>query len=561
MSFRIELKYRCTHCGRKNLYRTKHPDRSVRRCASCGRDFDVSPEVEVVPLAQPAMPTPDEPKAVRRVMRYVLAVVACGIELIAYATIGVLLGWKSGGGVIAMMVLCLVWVSTWTAITKHGEPSDDNDDDSEPPRKLSPSANETSASDNAQSLAPPPAHAEKRMSSPAPLERVALTLAITMALTLAVIVFYIAIIFFGSRNHSNQLATPMGQSDGATAAVPSTVDEKLKGFTDKLDGQQESNQADNIALDLLEFEIGGKSWTREEVEENLRQTTGEPARQQPAKATPSARTEQILQRAKSHVDAHEYDRAISDYTEAIRLNPKNAAMFAQRALVYAAKREYDQAIADCTEAIRLDSKNASTYFGRGLAFMSKDDCDNAIADFTEAIRLEPTDAYTYRFRGDAYRINDDYESAIADCTEAIRLDSKSAAAYGVRGWSYFLKDEYNSAIADFTEAIRLDSKNASAYDGRGTSYCFKYDYDSAITDLTQAIRLDTKNDAAYFFRGKSYYLKDDYDSAIADYTEAIRLDPKAGEAYFDRGLAYQAKGQRAAAERNFAQAKKLGYKQ
>ena len=86
MSTKIELKYRCTHCGKRNLYRTSHPDRSVRRCASCGRDFEVSPDIEavpgievfsdfeavhdieVVPVALPAMPTPKESEAVRRVM-------------------------------------------------------------------------------------------------------------------------------------------------------------------------------------------------------------------------------------------------------------------------------------------------------------------------------------------------------------------------------------------------------------------------------------------------------------------------------------------------------------
>jgi tetratricopeptide (TPR) repeat protein len=51
------------------------------------------------------------------------------------------------------------------------------------------------------------------------------------------------------------------------------------------------------------------------------------------------------------------------------------------------KGDFDNAIADCTEAIRLDPKDALAYLNRGLAYRSKGDSDKAIADFKEAIRL------------------------------------------------------------------------------------------------------------------------------------------------------------------------------
>ena len=51
-------------------------------------------------------------------MKYVIVIVACVAEGIAYAFIGALLGWKSGGGVIPMMILFAVWGATWQIITK-----------------------------------------------------------------------------------------------------------------------------------------------------------------------------------------------------------------------------------------------------------------------------------------------------------------------------------------------------------------------------------------------------------------------------------------------------------
>ena len=51
------------------------------------------------------------------------------------------------------------------------------------------------------------------------------------------------------------------------------------------------------------------------------------------------------------------------------------------------------------------------------------------------------------------------------------------------------------------------------------------------------------------------------DKAIADYTETIRLDPELAVAYRGRGVAYEKKGDKAKAEADFAQAKKLGYRE
>ena len=59
----------------------------------------------------------------------------------------------------------------------------------------------------------------------------------------------------------------------------------------------------------------------------------------------------------------------------------------------------EKAIADYTEAIRLDPKDAKAYYNRGVAYGEKGERDKAIADFTEAIRLNPKMAWAYIFRG------------------------------------------------------------------------------------------------------------------------------------------------------------------
>jgi tetratricopeptide (TPR) repeat protein len=53
------------------------------------------------------------------------------------------------------------------------------------------------------------------------------------------------------------------------------------------------------------------------------------------------------------------------------------------------KHEFDKALSEYDEAIRLDPKNGMAYSGRGAASTEKGEFDKAIASFDEAIRLDP----------------------------------------------------------------------------------------------------------------------------------------------------------------------------
>jgi len=237
-----------------------------------------------------------------------------------------------------------------------------------------------------------------------------------------------------------------------------------------------------------------------------------------------ARVGRLVGMAIDHSVAEAWDDAITDLSEALRLDPKSEIAYSERARAHSAKKEYDQAIADYTEAIRLDPKNAETYANRGpLFYYLKGESDKAIADFTEAIRLDPKNATTYHNRGWVYDAKGESDKAIADYTEAIRLDPELAAAYANRGSVYDKKGEYDKAIADYTEAIRLDPENAAMHNSRGFAYCVKGEYDKAIADLSEAIRLDPKLPNAHAHRGWAYAKKGEYDKAIADCNEAVRL--------------------------------------
>ncbi len=71
----------------------------------------------------------------------------------------------------------------------------------------------------------------------------------------------------------------------------------------------------------------------------------------------------------------EYDRAIQDYDQAIRLNPNDAQAFNNRGNVYVTKGQYDRAIQDYDQAIRLNPKDAKALLYRGIAQFEQGEFD------------------------------------------------------------------------------------------------------------------------------------------------------------------------------------------
>lgn len=98
-------------------------------------------------------------------------------------------------------------------------------------------------------------------------------------------------------------------------------------------------------------------------------------------------------------DATQKDAAKKDAGKKADVPPagelKDAAEYVRRGAAWGQKREFDRAIADYNEALRIDPKNALAYFNRGLALQNKGDYARAIADYLEVARLEPKNANPY----------------------------------------------------------------------------------------------------------------------------------------------------------------------
>jgi lipoprotein NlpI len=162
----------------------------------------------------------------------------------------------------------------------------------------------------------------------------------------------------------------------------------------------------------------------------------------------------------------DYDRAIQDYDQAIKLNPKFAVAYNDRGVAHEHKNEYDRAISDYDQAIKLKPW-AEVYFNRGNAQLGKSHYDRAIDDYNRAIKLKPDFAAAFDNRCWARAVVGILKPALADCNEALRLRPNNAATLESRGFIFLKMSHFDAAVSDFDAVLRNNPKLAFALYGRG----------------------------------------------------------------------------------------------
>jgi tetratricopeptide (TPR) repeat protein len=96
----------------------------------------------------------------------------------------------------------------------------------------------------------------------------------------------------------------------------------------------------------------------------------------------------FLDRGKRNYNSGQFDQALKDLSECIRLNPNRADVYYWRSLTYSALHQNDQAMGDLDAAIRLDPHSAIVFLNRGLIYSNQGKHEAAIADFDQALKLD-----------------------------------------------------------------------------------------------------------------------------------------------------------------------------
>jgi tetratricopeptide (TPR) repeat protein len=129
-----------------------------------------------------------------------------------------------------------------------------------------------------------------------------------------------------------------------------------------------------------------------------------------------------------------------------------ATAYNNRGVAYRLKGNYEQAIDDFNEAIRLAPKNANAFNNRGVAYRNIGDLDRAVADYDQAISIRPDYLAAFYNRGLVLNDKREYAKAISDFTAALEVDSKNPAVLYRRGTTYLNNGDIELGSADLAAA-------------------------------------------------------------------------------------------------------------
>jgi tetratricopeptide (TPR) repeat protein len=223
------------------------------------------------------------------------------------------------------------------------------------------------------------------------------------------------------------------------------------------------------------------------------------------------------------------DRAVHDFSEAIRIDPKYPDSYLERGKIYFKLGETERAIADYSAALAHDPQHAAAFRARGMAHLYSGKNDLALADLSKAIELAEHDPrllaplelfYARRSRGALYDSKQQYDLEIADCTAIIEssthdraLAEALAANYGSPGTANILARLYRQRAGALVRTSRAEL---------------------AVADLTEAIRLSSdRGYTALLDRAKLHELLGRRDLALADARAALNIRPSSEEAQLE----------------------------
>ena len=156
-----------------------------------------------------------------------------------------------------------------------------------------------------------------------------------------------------------------------------------------------------------------------------------------------------------YYEAGEYEKAIQQYNEYLKLKPRHIKSIYNRGRAYAQIGEYDLAVEDYLKVLKLEPKYASALVSLGIDYYRKGDFDNAAYYSSLAAEYEPDNAQVQLHYGMALHRLGKTDEALSAYGKAIRLNSSLGEAFYYRGALRLVLNQRRAACSDFEAARRL----------------------------------------------------------------------------------------------------------
>jgi tetratricopeptide (TPR) repeat protein/transglutaminase-like putative cysteine protease len=256
-----------------------------------------------------------------------------------------------------------------------------------------------------------------------------------------------------------------------------------------------------------------------------------------------------------------YQATLASDAPAPEWTPTTAAQFSARGAQRLNDDDYDGAIADFEQALRLEPGVGKHLYNRGVARFYKGQDDLALTDFTQALKLKPDDVLALVARGEVYLEKGDEARARADFDQAIRLSPKDPAIAVRAAGDYDRAGRFEAAVKLYDALISAAPAPAADQSARwhGARCRLRGEWGrgpaEGLVDCVAALKSKPSDAEALEGRALLNFRAGRFGQAEADFTAVLKAEPKRASALYGRGLTLAAEGRKIESAADLAAAK------
>ena len=293
---------------------------------------------------------------------------------------------------------------------------------------------------------------------------------------------------------------------------------------------------------------------------------------------------QLFQEADQAQQSGDYNTAVKDYEQLVRIHPEIVSAQANLGVALAALGRYDEAIRQYEIALAEAPDDPALRLDLGLAYYKKGDFAGAGAQFAALHKAKPDDVRIATLLGncqvqlglvgEALALLDPLEKANPDNldvewalgTALIRAGQTreglervqkvadrghSIEAYQLAADLYLGLTYFDQARTDAEAVIKLNPKMPKAYVVLGLVDDYAGDPKGAAEEYQKALQLDPKDLQARLQLANALYILRKLDAARQQIEQLLAQDPKSSAGLYERGRIENAQGQLPAALKDF----------
>jgi tetratricopeptide (TPR) repeat protein len=246
-----------------------------------------------------------------------------------------------------------------------------------------------------------------------------------------------------------------------------------------------------------------------------------------------------------YMRAENWDRAITNFEQALQYDPELAAAHYYMGQAYLKKGDPTRALSELEKAIEIDPAYINAYHTIGLAYLERGDSTAARNFFEQLVQQKAQDcdvqvAYGYVMANELGEV----EKGLAAFERAKQLCPDNPLAYQYLAFALPM-DQGDEKIANFQRYLELTEGQAT--DPEALQYLFglyfaEERYQEAKTTIDRVLAADPENAQLQMYAGVVASKLNQHQQAIQYYTKAVELNPELQDAYLYRALSYRETG-------------------